>query len=189
SIFLHFAADISNLVFGEGLRSDAAQVMPWVAAAAAIGYFKNYYLDVGFQLARTTSMQLRITAVMAFVNIAMNFLLIPKLGGEGAAISTFLAMVVGAGLSCYFGTRHGIYPPLLGSFFAMLAVASTAVATAELTRELAYVAHWRQLLGGVGGALGYFVASLATNLAGCRSWILRSVRTWCSAPGNPGRLD
>ncbi len=104
-IFTNAPTGISSIMFGEGLSHPASQIMPIIAIGMAIGFYKNYYLDVTFQVLKKTDMQFKLTAIMAVLNILANIVLIPIYGSYGAALSTLIAFSLGAVLSYIYGKK------------------------------------------------------------------------------------
>lgn len=176
-IFIGLADDISQVFFGEAVRADAARVMPWVAFAIAVGCFKSYFLDVAFQLAKETHMQLRITVVMAVLNVVLNLMLLPKFGVVGAAMATAAAFLLGAVMSWWAGRRLNVYPTskrdVLSMVSALLAIVLVLhFAPTGIDGNLFDVAF--RLLAGLAG---YAAAVLFTNLADVRSGLMYTLRT------------
>ena len=180
-LFIGMAPEIARLMFGVGLRSSAAQVMPWIAGAIAIGCLKGYMLDVAFHLSKATLLQLRITASMAAINVALNLVLIPALGTLGAAISTAIAFSIGAMLSWWHGRRVAVYPSMgidvvkaVGTLATMAVVLRITAPTREpvnLSSDVVAVA----IHCGI-GLIAFGTTALVTNLSGVRSWVARRYR-------------
>lgn len=172
-IFIGLAPEISRLVFGAALQADAVQVMPWVAFSVAVGCLKSFFLDIALQLAKVTHMQLRITAVMAVLNVALTLVLMPKFGVVGAAISTTVAFSLGAVMSWWYGRRLDVYP------IGIREVTSMIIALIAIVMALRFAP-----VSGVGGiteaALRLFIGLtiftgvvMVMNLSGVRSEVLR----------------
>jgi len=93
-----------------------AAVIPWVA----VSYFLNgclYCVVPGVQLGGKTHLQPLISFFGAGANIALNFLLIPRLGMIGAAVATLLSFALTFALTAYlshlaYGFRFGGVKPL-----------------------------------------------------------------------------
>ena len=111
--FVGLAPEIARILLGAGLRHDAAVGMPWIAFAIGAGCFKTYLFDIALNLSKSTGTLFAIASAMAVSNVALNLLLIPRLGLLGAAISSVVAFTGGALLSWWKGHRVGVYPPLL----------------------------------------------------------------------------
>lgn len=124
------AGDISDLVFGNDFKQEAAALMPWLASAIFVGAFKSYFLDVVFQLRDATKYQGYVAVLMAMTNILLNFLLLPHFGVIAAAWSTLAAFAVGALASWVIGKAVFKLPALSNVFFG------SAAATATMTMTL-----------------------------------------------------
>ena len=111
------AGEVSEVIFGSEFSSDAASVMPWIALAIFLATFKNYFLDVPFQLRKNTKIQVYIATLMAIVNIILNLFLLPRFGVISAAWSTFAAFSVGAIASWLIGKLLFPLPDLRLVFF------------------------------------------------------------------------
>jgi O-antigen/teichoic acid export membrane protein len=104
-VFSYAAYGISNLMFGKELSYFTAGIMPIIAISMVIGFYKNYFLDVTFQVMKHTKMQFKLTASITGLNIVSNLVLIPHYGATGAAYSSLLAFIVGAILSYMYGKK------------------------------------------------------------------------------------
>jgi O-antigen/teichoic acid export membrane protein len=86
---------------------EAARVIPWIALGVL---FQGVYLltSIGLNITKRTEYYPVATTIGAATSIGSNFLLIPRLGALGAALSNALAYAVLAGVSMYFSQR--VYP-------------------------------------------------------------------------------
>ena len=178
ALFVGLAPAFAQLVFGPGVRDGAQTVMPWIATAIAIGCFKAYVLDVAFQLAGSTHLQLRITAAMAVLNVVLNLLAVPWLGVLGAALSATAAFAGGALLSWWFGRQVAVYPALgLDLLKALACGALMALALRSGIGPPAPDGTAWLLVDTAGrcaaGLLVFGAAALALNLCGLRRWAAR----------------
>lgn len=174
-IFIGGAPEISHVAFGRAIREEATQIIPWIAFAITVGCFKSYFLDIAFQLAKITHIQLRITVVMAIVNVALNFGLIPHFGVVGAAAATALAFAVGALLSWWFGRSLKIYPSHTRDAARVLLVLLATVAIARFAPTNGIGTPFDAIVKIACGAIGYIFAVLITNLGGARSALVGRV--------------
>jgi len=167
------APALSHAFVGAEFSDRVQLIVPIVAVAAMIGGFRSYYLDLAFQLSRTTSMQLRLAAVAAALNVGLNFALIPRYGALGAAWATLVCFAASAVLSRYFG-RSAFTLPIPWREFARVLIASAAMAVAvSFVRLESSVAELiLQVLVGIGC---YIAAALVLNVATCRSSLGRIV--------------
>ena len=127
-----FASDISDIIFGNDYRQDAAMIMPWLAAAIFVGAFKSYFLDVAFQLRHATKYQGYIAILMAAVNIVMNLLLLPQYGVIAAAWATLAAFTTGALASWAVGKTIFALPALGNVFWCSASASATMIAVLYL---------------------------------------------------------
>jgi O-antigen/teichoic acid export membrane protein len=86
---------------------EASRVIPWIALGVL---FQGGYLltSIGLNITKRTEYYPLATAIGAATSIGSNFLLIPRLGALGAALSNTLAYAVLAGVAMYFSQR--VYP-------------------------------------------------------------------------------
>ncbi|MGM0843746.1 MAG: oligosaccharide flippase family protein [Bacillota bacterium] len=97
--FVLLSPNIVNIVLGEAYREAALILIPYIAAGAVLKGFKLYSIDIMFHLSQKTSVQMIPVAISAVINIALNFILIPRMGIEGAAVATIVAYLVAVILS------------------------------------------------------------------------------------------
>jgi len=125
--FAGMAPEIARVVFGAGVRAEATLVMPWIALAIAIGCFKAYFLDIPLQLGKATGALMRIALAMVALNMALNLVLIPRFGSQGAAWSAVAAFAAGAVLSWWRGRALDVCPPFAGDAIKALGALLVAV--------------------------------------------------------------
>lgn len=174
-IFIGWSTDISLLFFGESIRSESTQLIPWVAIAITISCLKSYFLDITFQLTKATHIQVRITLAMALINVGLNFLLIPKLGIIGAAIATTSAFTVGAIMSWWFGRSLGIYPALGRNTIKMVLTLSAIVMTMHLYPNSSFGDIFDATVRLFLGLTAYVIAVSIIDLAGARSLLINKI--------------
>ena len=121
------AKDITEFIFDNHYRQDAAMIMPWLAASMLVAGFKAYFLDVVFQLRQATKFQVYIGALMAIVNVLLNLLMLPLYGVIAAAWTTLLTFMVGALASLIIGKSFFLLPSL-GTVYLKSAIASSLMA-------------------------------------------------------------
>lgn len=160
------SSDISEIIFGNGYRQDAAAIMPWLAAAIFVGAFKSYFLDVVFQLRHATKYLGYIAILMAAVNIFLNLLLLPRYGVIAAAWATLAAFSVGALASWVVGKSIFLLPAL-GSVFWRSSSASTTMAIVLFLLPSSSGIIWLSAKL-VLGVVTYGVMAWALDVAGCR---------------------
>ena len=90
------APPLVELMVGESLRAGATHVTPWIAASGWLSGVTTYYLLQAFTLGRRTPLLIVSMAAPALVNLALNLLLIPRFGLDGALWATTASYGVGA---------------------------------------------------------------------------------------------
>jgi O-antigen/teichoic acid export membrane protein len=160
------ATDISDIIFGNDYRQDAAIIMPWLAAAIFVGAFKSYFLDVVFQLRKATKYQGYIAILMAVVNIVLNLLLLPRYGVIAAAWATLAAFTIGA-LASWVAGRSLYTLPTLGNVFWGSASASVImiVVLYLLPSSFGLICLSAKFAVGI---VTYAMMAWALDVAGCR---------------------
>ena len=161
------AKPLTELMVGPALAQGAAAVTPWIAASALFAGLTTYYTHQAFTLGRRTGLLLAAMAIPAAANIALNLLLIPRLGLTGALVATTISYGVGLLASILLG-RLAQPLPLPWS-----AVARTALATAAMGLAVSSLPD----VGGVlelglkagAGALVYALAAFLLDVADVRT--------------------
>ncbi len=85
----------------------AHQVCDWIVPSVILYGFYNI-LNVGINIKKNTKTTPVIVGISAFINLLLNYLLIPQYGMIGAAVSTLLSFVMMVALAYYFNNK--IYP-------------------------------------------------------------------------------
>ena len=184
-----FASTVTTGIYGQAYASSAP-----ILALLAAGYFFNTAL--GFNgLTLKVHGRLRYTVsvdvAMAIVNVAVNLLLIPRLGPIGAAIGTaatlFLHNVVKQiGVRRY--TRLGWFPRAYVGIYLWLAAIAIVLALAQtvLPRNLIVAA----VGAGLGGLLGLWVSRRFLELDTYFPELARvPLPAWVAAFVRPGGRD
>jgi O-antigen/teichoic acid export membrane protein len=107
------AEDIASVVLGSEFRDAAAEIIPWITAAAVLGGIKAYHFDMAFHLSKQTRWLAVSVLIGALTNIVLNVALIPAFGVLGAAYATVAATVLALLFSALFGRRVYRLPPFL----------------------------------------------------------------------------
>lgn len=94
-------------IFTSKAYYDASIVVPWVALAYLLSGIYIYMLS-GFIIAKNVLYQPVILSVSAVINIALNILLIPRMGMMGAAYSTVVSYLIVAAATTYLAQK--LYP-------------------------------------------------------------------------------
>lgn len=165
---------IVNVVIGLEFRSEAQEIIPWIAASAAISGVKAFHLDIAFQLALKSKWQAYTTATTAAINIALNFLLIPIIGIVGAAVATLLSFSIASILSWWLGRR--IFPmPALAPLISRGILVALATYLGAIAATLFNLTSFETLICGlVIGGMTAAGACWTLNVAGIRSNLKKS---------------
>jgi O-antigen/teichoic acid export membrane protein len=99
------SSEISSIFIGQAYSKDASIIIPLVAIGGLFIGFKNYYLDLAFQLGNKTYLQIWAVAFSAIVNILLNIFWIPKYGIIGAVYSTLACYIVSIAFSYKMSQR------------------------------------------------------------------------------------
>jgi O-antigen/teichoic acid export membrane protein len=161
------AKPLTEVMVGPALAQGAAAVTPWIATSALFAGLTTYYTHQAFTLGRRTGLLLLAMAIPAALNIALNLVLIPRLGLTGALVATTASYGVGLAASILLGRLAQPLPlPWNALARAGLAAAAMGVVVANLPSlggvlELA-------LKAGV-GALVYGLAAFLLDVADVRT--------------------
>lgn len=119
---------IANVFFGEEFAVGIAAIIPLIALSAFLKGIKLYYVDLAFQLANQTKIQIAPVVVGALLNVVFNYILIPQYGLNGAAIATILSYLIALLIGVMIGRRFISYRfPWADSFKIMIAAAIMTV--------------------------------------------------------------
>ncbi len=111
-VFSSAAPEICALLLGPELREPAARLLPWIATAVLFSTLRAFLLDIALHLQQATRLHVLTTGLMAFSNLALNLVLVPRHGGWGAALASACAFAIGMMASLWFGRRAGIFEGL-----------------------------------------------------------------------------
>ena len=154
------AHPLAELMIGPGLREGAAQVTPWIAASAFFAGINTHYLHTAFTLARKTGRLMLAIAIPALLNLALNLLLVPRFGLNGALWATLASYGAGVCISYSLG-RQSLALPIPWGMLArtLLAALGMGVAVASVPA-----------MGGIAELAGKSLAGLAVY--GLLAWLL-----------------
>ncbi|MEI6353128.1 MAG: polysaccharide biosynthesis C-terminal domain-containing protein [Methylococcus sp.] len=97
---------LATALLGPGIGEGVARLLPLVALMALLKGFMAHYFAQFFQLTQQPDTLAMILVVTLILNVALNVILIPVLGIEGAPISAIVSYGLGMGLSVFFARRH-----------------------------------------------------------------------------------
>lgn len=162
------APQIAETILGEEFRSSAALLLPTVAWAGVLSCVKSFYFDLGFQLSERTGLLLWPNLLGAVVNAVANLILIPTLGGQGAALATVIAFAVAVLASAIIVRRAFPMPLPIREFVKVAVAAGVMGAVVAWSGE-----RYGLLLSIAVGALVYGAIAGIVNVAGLRDDVLR----------------
>ncbi|MBL8530630.1 MAG: polysaccharide biosynthesis C-terminal domain-containing protein [Hyphomonadaceae bacterium] len=161
------ATPLAALMIGEGLRTQAAAALPWLAAAGLISGFNVYYLSEAFQLTRRTGLRALVMLAPGAVQLTLTAWLAGAHGAAGAAIAAAAGAGVGAVLLTLVGRRLFALPLALGAIVrvgAATALMVCAVLMAPRGEGAAYFATDIAI-----GAAAYATGALIFNILDLRT--------------------
>lgn len=115
--------NIATVFLGEEFRNAAIDIIPWITIGILIGGFKSYYVDLCFQIAQKTHIQVWIAIFTLTVNVGLNLWWIPLYGIIGAAYSTLVTFLLSMSASWAMG-RSFFKLPFLGGTLIKITIAS-----------------------------------------------------------------
>lgn len=147
-----FAPEITVPLFGADFApaADILRILAWYTLFRLVA-------DVYIQTLITSNRQVRVIVVFAgglLLNIALNALLLPRVGVSGAAIASLISVLLMLALLLY-STPQPAWRPLLGRSAPLLLLAAVMAAGMWLTAQI-----WSPLAGMVSGALIYAIGLL-----------------------------
>ncbi|MEY4783075.1 MAG: hypothetical protein RIR41_1010, partial [Pseudomonadota bacterium] len=161
------AQPLSEVMIGEAMRAQAAAIMPWIALSGLINGFVLHYVSEGFQLSKRTALRAGLMVIPVIANIALNAILLPRIGLMGAVYSTVACYTLALVLLALASRR---LVPLAWPWVDFLKVAGACAAMAITVRLLPSPGGLPELLLKAGmGAVVYVLAALIFDAAGARS--------------------
>ena len=127
------AAPLAQLMIGRTLSAGAGHVTPWIALSGLLAGLTTYYFHQAFTLGRKTTLLLVAMAIPAAANVALNVILIPRFGLDGALWATPASYGLGLAASALLGRRSVNLPvPWLTLAQAVGASALMALAVSHI---------------------------------------------------------
>jgi O-antigen/teichoic acid export membrane protein len=96
---------LATVFLGPEFREGAIKVMPWIAIGSIMNGFITHYFSYSFHITKKPLLLLFTQGPGAFLNLAMNIMLIPRLGYVGAAYSMVGCYVLMLSLNIWLGHR------------------------------------------------------------------------------------
>ena len=164
------AAPLTTVLVGEGVRAEAATILPWIALSGLMNGMMTYYFHEAFTLTRRTGVMALLMSGSALLNLALNLLLIPVFGLQGAAIATVIAYALALVICVVMGRRHFVLPLPWTDWIKAGAATSIMAAAVFILPEAPFA--WLDLISKAGfGITVYGISALWLDIAGCRQWL------------------
>lgn len=174
AVLAALAEPIAALVVGAEFRAATADLLPWVALAAAAGGIKAFHLDVAFHLGRRSRGLIVSVAVAAVANIILNLALIPSYQLMGAAYATLISYILGCVASFLLGKNLFSMPSLGFIFLRSIAIGLTTALGACAGRALVGGPLLGQLVAGVATAsIVAGATAILLDIAGARAMLTK----------------
>jgi O-antigen/teichoic acid export membrane protein len=165
---------LAQVMVGAELSAGAGAVVPWIALAGWLSGVTTYYLLQAFTLGKRTMMLIACMAIPASANVALNLLLIPRFGLDGALWSTAASYGIGAIGAAILGRRACPLPvpwsSLLKAGLACALMAAAVLATPAFGGVVELIVKASL------GALVYGLVVLGLDAGGLRSRVTEIVQ-------------
>lgn len=181
------AQPLASLFVGEGLRDEAARVLPWLAIAGVFGGFNLYYWSEAFQLTRRTGLRAAVMIAPGIVQLALTLALTPSHGAIGAAMAAAGGAAFGSIGLALVGRRLIALPvswPLLAQVCAATALMAGAVSATPLLPGVIGLA-----LKVLAGGIAYAIVAFALDILGVRTRALSALGAFSLPLSLMGRLN
>ena len=163
---INLAPPLTQLLIGEHLRGQALAITPLVTLGALLAGLNNGYFLLPFSLTKKTHLLILAMSAPAIANIALNLVLIPRMGLQGAALAYVLSFAIGIAASWLLGHKAIVLPlPLadlakISASSAIMALAVSHIPSMGMILDL--------LVKPPAGILIYAVLVLGLDVAGAR---------------------
>ncbi len=112
--------DIVYLLIDEEYQKSVIFLLPWITSAVFMMGLQAFYFDLAFQLGHYVIAVAKIAVVVASINFALNYWLIPDMGLKGAAIATLSSFTLGSILSGIMGRKRFKLPFPIADFIKII---------------------------------------------------------------------
>jgi O-antigen/teichoic acid export membrane protein len=161
------AHPLADVMIGEDMRAQAAQIIPWIAVSGLVNGFVLHYLSEAFQLSRRTDLRAWLMAIPALANVVLNVILLPRIGLMGAVYATVGAYALALLLLAVVGRKLAA---LSWPWLDFARIAGACAAMAIVVRLLPAPGGFAELLlKSAVGAVTYAAVALAFDAAGARA--------------------
>jgi O-antigen/teichoic acid export membrane protein len=162
--------NLAHVIVGPDYSDTVIRLAPWLAGAAVLSSMRAFYVDTAFQLAHRVSALTWINFIAIGVNLILDFWLIPTAGELGAAMSSFLAILVSLIVASVWSLRvFRLSIPYVGAAKIVASTAFMFLILRSLTGFFGVPALACQLAIGL---TVYLAAVIAFNVLGVRRHLL-----------------
>ena len=162
--------NLAYVIVGPAYADAVIRLAPWLAGSAVLSSMRGFYVDTAFQLAHKVSALTWINLIAIAVNLVLDFWLIPMAGELGAAMSSFVAILVSLVVaSVWSGRVFRLSIPYAGAAKIVASTILMFLVLRGLTGFFGVVALGGQLT--IGLAV-YLAAVIALNVLGIRHRLL-----------------
>ena len=167
------SANLCEILIGSEMRATAIQIAPWIALGGLLAGMSDYFSDA-FMLTRKVVERAILLAIPATINIALNIVLLPKIGLKGAVISTIVAFAVGVILLCLRSRKYVKLPiPLDQIIKITICCGLMALAVKSIPNFSGFIGLATK---SVVGGLVYLIAAIGFNLANSREQLFSKIQ-------------
>ncbi|OYX45946.1 MAG: hypothetical protein B7Y90_17540 [Alphaproteobacteria bacterium 32-64-14] len=168
------AGPLSDVMIGENMRAQAAQIIPWIALSGLINGFVLHYVSEAFQLSRRTGLRAGLMVIPAVANIGLNIVLLPWIGLMGAVYATLACYALALLLLALVGRKLA---PLSWPWIDFLRIGGACAAMAIGVRLVPAIGGFGELvIKAAAGAVIYVLTAIAFDAAGARAATQHFVR-------------
>jgi len=180
----------AGFILGEGVREQAITVMPLIAFAGLINGFMNFYAHRAFMLSGKTGAFVWAMIPPVILNIALNFILIPKFGIMGAVWATVICYALACAIAIILARR---YYPLPLPIRAGLEISGACLFMAVCVYIAPISDQWpdfvRLMVKAVIGGAAYLGICLLMNIANCRTVLKNILQKFRSSDDDSADMD
>lgn len=168
------ARPLAEAMIGEALRTQAIEIIPWIAFAGLLNGLLIHYFSEAFQLAHKTGQRALLMLVPAVSNIVLNLIMLPMFGLMGAVYATVASYAIGVVLLAVVGRRHVAFPIPVAE---LLKVGIACLAMWPVISVLPDLGSWPELmLKAAAGGLTYGIIAIALNAGGAREFVQQRLK-------------
>lgn len=167
------SAPLCEILIGPELRKDAIYIAPFIAFGALLLGLSEYFSDA-FLLAKKVGQRVILLIFPTLLNIALNFMLLPKMGINGAIVSTIISYGAGLLLFAFIGRRYIVMPipwKEIGKISIAICAMSIAVGLVPKFGGFAEL-----ILKAIIGAIVYTLMAIWLNFAQSRELISKFLK-------------